>query len=175
MFLYTGLMTRAPFKPNPKLDVVLERTIDIPPAAVWAAWTTPKHLKEWFCPLPWKTIDCEMDLRPGGLFRTVMQSPEGQSFPNEGCFLEVVPNERLVWTDALAADFRPSGRAYLAEQMGHFTAMILLEPHGQGGTRYTAVGIHSKESDRAKHEAMGFEVGWGTALKQLVEYMKKQL
>lgn len=51
-----------------------------------------------------------MDLRPGGIFRTVMRSPEGREFVNPGCFLEVVENERLVWTNALEAGFGPAGR-----------------------------------------------------------------
>ena len=52
-------------RPDPKLDLVLERVVDVPPHLVWEAWTQPEHLKKWFCPRPWKTIDCEMDLRPG--------------------------------------------------------------------------------------------------------------
>ena len=55
----------------------------------------------WFAPKPWTVSDCEMDLRPGGIFRFVLRSPEGEEFPNVGCYLEIVPNERLVWTDAL--------------------------------------------------------------------------
>ncbi|EMG12072.1 putative toxin-antitoxin system, toxin component [Leptospira interrogans serovar Grippotyphosa str. LT2186] len=93
---------------DPKLDLVLERIIDVPRELVWKVWTTPEHLKPWFCPSPWKTIDCEIDLRPGGIFRTTMQSPEGENFPNLGCYLEIIPNERLVWTDALQPGFRPS-------------------------------------------------------------------
>lgn len=76
---------------NPELDLVLEKEVDVLPEEIWHAWTTPEHLKQWFCPLPWKTIDCEIDLKPGGLFRTIMQSPEGQQFPNCGCYLEVIP------------------------------------------------------------------------------------
>jgi uncharacterized protein YndB with AHSA1/START domain len=85
-------MTKHPvFKPDPKLDLVLERTLDVPRELVWTAWTTPSHIPHWFVPKPWTIIDCEIDLRPGGIFRTVMRSPEGQEFPNVGCFLEIVP------------------------------------------------------------------------------------
>jgi uncharacterized protein YndB with AHSA1/START domain len=56
--------------------------------------------QQWFTPAPWKTVDCEIDLRPGGLFRTVMRSPEGQEFPNVGCYLEIVENEKLIWTQS---------------------------------------------------------------------------
>jgi uncharacterized protein YndB with AHSA1/START domain len=145
-------------------ELVLERVIDIPPEKVWAAWTKPEHLKKWFTPAPWKTIECEIDLRPGGGFRTVMLSPEGQQFPNVGCYLEVVENKKLVFTDALTPGYAPSGKPF-------FTAIITLEPHGTG-TKYTARGLHKDEADKNQHEQMGFVVGWGIALDQLVAHMK---
>ena len=162
-------MTRLIHKPDPGLDLVLERIVDIPPKLVWAAWTKPEHIKKWFSPLPWKTVDCEIDLRPGGVFRTVMRSPEGQDHPNVGCYLEVIENEKLVWTIALAPGYRPSkGHA----EVPPFTAVIALEPQGKG-TKYTVIVIHKDEADRKKHEEMGFHDGWGTVLDQLVAHMKK--
>ena len=95
-------------KHDPALDLSFERFVELPPEALWAAWTQPELLMPWFCPRPWTTIACEIDLRPGGLFRTVMRSPEGQEFPNVGSYLEVVPNRRLVWTNTLAPGFRPA-------------------------------------------------------------------
>jgi uncharacterized protein YndB with AHSA1/START domain len=86
---------------DPRLDLVLERVVDVAPELVWAAWTVPEHIKKWFTPAPWKTVDCEIDLRPGGIFRTVMRSPEGQDITNVGCFLEIVANRKLIWTVAL--------------------------------------------------------------------------
>jgi uncharacterized protein YndB with AHSA1/START domain len=160
---------REGWKPDPRLDLVLERVVDVPPDRVWAAWTEPKRLVKWFTPAPWTTTECEIDLRPGGLFRTVMRSPEGKLFPNVGCYLEVVPRERLVWTDALVAGFRP---APTTEDDGHcvlgFTAAILLAPEGKG-TRYTAIALHRDPDGRRRHEEMGFHEGWGKALDQLVE------
>lgn len=163
-------------KIDPNLDLVLERVVDVPPELVWRCWTEPVHLKKWFTPAPWTTIDCEIDLRPGGIFRTTMRSPEGEEFPNVGCYLEVVTNERLVWTDALEPGFRPASSK--AEPAGdgppsfHFTGMILLEPHGKG-TKYTAIGLHGCEAHRKQHEAMGFHDGWGAVLEQLVEVAKR--
>lgn len=160
------------YQSNSKLDLTFERVVDVPIELVWKAWTTPEHLKPWFCPLPWKTIDCEIDLRPGGLFRTVMQSPEGDKFPGDGCYLEVIENEKLTWTNALLPGFRPAPQPK-AEETGafFFTATIQLAAHG-AGTRYTATVRHGDEAGCKKHAEMGFETGWGTALEQLVAYIK---
>jgi uncharacterized protein YndB with AHSA1/START domain len=43
-------------QPDPALDLVFERVVDIPKELVWAAWTTPEHVKKWFTPAPWKTV-----------------------------------------------------------------------------------------------------------------------
>jgi len=163
------------YQPNPKLDLSFERVVDVPTELVWRAWTEPQLLKQWFTPVPWQTIDCEIDLRPGGIFRTVMRSPEGQSFPNVGCYLEVHENEKLVWTNALAPGFRPASIfAARAEETGGFvfTAMITLAAHANG-TKYTATVIHADEAGCKKHADMGFHEGWGKALDQLVELAKK--
>lgn len=163
-------MTDTPYPINPELDLVLQRRVDVPPELVWQAWTRPEHLKQWFCPRPWSVAECEIDLRPGGRFRTVMRSPEGELMDaGDGCYLEVVDNRRLVWTSALGPNFRP------LSQVGHegfqFSAFILMEPDGNG-TRYTAIAVHSDAAGKQKHEALGFAEGWGTALDQLVEYMQ---
>ena len=156
-----------PFTPDPKLDLVLDREIDVPVELVWEAWTTPESIKEWFCPKPWSVSSCEIDLRPGGRFNTVMRSPEGQEVPNSGCYLEVVPNKRLVFTDTLLPGFRPSPKPF-------FSAALLLEPTATG-TRYTAIAIHGNEETRKQHEEMGFHEGWGTVVDQLVAHIKASM
>jgi uncharacterized protein YndB with AHSA1/START domain len=150
---------------DPKLDLVLERHADVSPAQVWKAWTTPEHLVKWFAPRPWTITECEIDLRPGGQIRFVMRSPEGKLYPNVGCYLEVVPNQRLVWTDALLPGYRPAPEPF-------FTAVVLFDSDGKGGTKYTAIAIHGKEETRKKHEAMGFHEGWAQVWDQLVEHVK---
>lgn len=158
-------MTQRRFTPDPTLDLVLERDVDVPRPLVWKAWTTPEHVRAWFAPRPWSVAECVIDLRPGGVFRTVMRSPEGQTFPGDGCVLEVVPEERLVWTDALLPGFRPAQEPF-------FTAVIELFDSGGGGTRYVATAIHRDAAGRQRHADMGFVEGWGTALDQLVEHAR---
>lgn len=154
---------------DPKLDLVLERVVDVSPRLIWRAWTEPQHLMPWFCPRPWSTVECRIDLRPGGEFYTRMRSPDGVDMDGgAGCYLEVVPERRLVWTSALGPGYRP-----LAGQPEEllFTAYILIEPQGER-TKYTAIAMHPDEAGAKRHEEMGFHDGWGTALDQLVEYMK---
>ncbi len=168
-------MTNLADKPDPQLDLMFERVIDLAPERVWAAWTKPEHLKHWFTPAPWQTVDCEIDLRPGGIFRTVMRSPEGQEFTNLGCYLEIIPNQKLVWTNTLAPGFRPA--VLTSPELPEcgtfaFTAVISIAPHGKG-TQYTARVMHSNEAGRKQHQDMGFHQGWGAALDQLVAFMKQ--
>lgn len=162
---------------DPKLDLVLERVVDVPVGLVWAAWTEPERLKRWFTPEPWQTVGCEIDLRPGGIFKTVMRSPEGQEFPNVGCYLEVVPQRRLIWTSALGPGFRPVAMA-AADATNDptcvallFTGILTLAPDGTG-TRYTATAVHADPDSCGRHEAMGFYNGWSAALDQLVAMCK---
>ena len=157
-------MTSSVIKIDPKLDLVLERDVDVPVELVWKAWTTPASLKEWFVPKPWSITNVEIDLRPGGVFATTMRSPEGEEFPNVGCYLEVVPNQRLVFTDTLLPGYRPSAKPY-------FSAVLELTPNGNG-TRYKAIAIHGDEANRKSHEEMGFHDGWGTVVTQMVAFIK---
>lgn len=160
---------------NPELDLRFERIVNVPRPLIWKCWTEPQHLMPWFCPLPWKVVECKIDLRPGGQFYTVMRSPEGENFPGDGCYLEVVPNERLVWTNAMLPGFRPTPTVSVPGQADtgafRFTAIIELTDHPTGSL-YRASVRHSDTAGRVKHEAMQFEKGWGTALDQLVTYSK---
>jgi uncharacterized protein YndB with AHSA1/START domain len=154
---------------DPKLDLVLERIADVPKHLVWRALTEPELLKKWFTPAPWQTVEVEIDLRPGGIFRSLMRSPEGQIFDNgAGCVLEVIENEKIVWTSALGPGFRP---LHSPDGVPVFTAIMTLEEQGEG-TKYTAIAVHRDESGREAHEAMGFHEGWGKAFDQLVALAK---
>jgi uncharacterized protein YndB with AHSA1/START domain len=160
-----------PIRFDPATDLLLERVVDVPRERIWRAWTDPEHLVKWWCPLPWSTVACEIDLRPGGVFSTTMRSPDGEDYPNAGCYLEVVPNQRLVWTDALLPGFRPSARGVLTESGGFYmTGVLTLESVGTQ-TRYSAMALHADTAGRDKHAEMGFQEGWGTVLTQLVAYL----
>lgn len=156
----------APILVNPETDLVLDRVVPLTRAQIWEAWTNPELMKDWFCPKPWYVSEAEIDLRPGGIYRTVMNGPDGEVFPSIGTYLVVVPQERLVFTDALGPDFRPQPESF-------FTGIIDLEDTEEG-TRYRAYALHATPENKQKHEEMGFHQGWGIALDQLVALMQSK-
>jgi uncharacterized protein YndB with AHSA1/START domain len=158
------------FIPDPTLDLVLERTIATAPERVWAAWTDPELLVQWFTPAPWKTVAADLDVRPGGRCSTTMESPEGERFPSTGCYLQVDPGRLLVFTSVMVDDFRPVSPANGADDLP-FTARIEIAPADGGGTHYRAIAMHADDAGCTRHAEMGFHDGWGAALDQLVALM----
>lgn len=152
-------------KINPKLDLVFERKTTLPIEKIWAGWTQPETLVKWFCPKPWRVTDCRIDLRAGGEFYTLMEGPNSEKAPNHGCFLEVIENQKLVWTNMMTAGYRP----LKSSNMGfEFVATILFSKTDKMNL-YKAIVAHPDEASRLKHEEMGFQEGWGLAFNQLAE------
>jgi uncharacterized protein YndB with AHSA1/START domain len=145
-------------------ELVLTRIIHAPRERIFRAWTT--QLSQWWGPHGMTTPFVEMDLRPGGVFRTVMRAPDGTEYPTQGVFLEVVENERIVFTDAFDAGWQPSTDIF-------FTAITTLESLPGGKTRYTARARHLTAESREKHEKMGFHQGWGESLDRLIALVAK--
>ena len=152
---------------DPKRDFAIERFIDAPARLVWEALTTPEHLKEWYMPRPWGRVSrTEMDVRPGGIFSIDIATADGQEFPNLGCFLDVIPMKRLVWTSMLFPGYRPAVFDDIP-----ITAIVTMETVGTG-TRYVFTALHRNEEDLAKNRASGFCQGTEMAVDQFVEHVK---
>ena len=157
----------APLTINPTLDLVFERFIDAPTRLVWDALTKPEHLKEWYMPKSWgRVLRTEMDVRPGGIFSIDIATADGQQLPNLGCFLEVVPMERLVWTSMLFPGYRPAVFDDIP-----ITAIVTMESMGTG-TRYVFTALHRDEADCANNTATGWQQGTEIALDQFVAHVK---
>ena len=152
---------------NPETDFVIERVIDAPTRLVWEALTKPEHLKEWYMPREWGRVSrAEMDVRPGGAFSIDITTGDGQEFPNLGCFVEVIPMERLVWTSMLFPGYRPA----VFDDVP-ITAIVTMEAAGSG-TRYVFTALHRDEADFAKNRESGWQQGTEIALDQFVEHVK---
>jgi uncharacterized protein YndB with AHSA1/START domain len=140
-------------------DLVITRLIDAPRQKLYRAWTDATLLKQWFAPLPYITPVAELEVRPGGAAFIVMRGPDGKDLPNHGVYLDVVPDQRLVSTDAYVKAWEPSEKPFM-------TLILTFEDEG-GKTRYTARVRHWTVADREAHEKMGFHQGWGICTDQL--------
>lgn len=150
---------------TPARELSLTREIDAPPALVYRAWT--EHLTEWFAPRPLTTTPVEIDIRAGGRFKFTMKDPSSAAeYPCDGIFLEVVPNRRIVSTDAFLPGWQPSDKAFMV-------AITTFEDIGNGRTRYTATARHWSDEDKQAHEQMGFHDGWGQCADQLIEVVAR--
>ena len=155
-------------EPSPKrkeIGIRARRRFRAPREKVFQAWTDPTLLKQWFAPLPWTTPRVETDVRAGGSSLVVMRSPEGNEFPNRGVYLDVVKNERLVFTDAFTKAWEPSEKPFM-------TVALTFEDQG-GKTKYTARVQHWSVADREAHEKMGFHQGWVLCTEQLATLVEQ--
>ena len=146
-------------------ELVLTRIINAPREKVFKAWTDPKLLKQWFAPSPYTVPVAETDVRPGGSNLVVMRGPDGTESASRGVYLEVVKNERLVFTDAYSKAWEPSDKPFM-------TVVLSFEEEG-GNTKYTARVLHWTVADREAHERMGFHQSWGQSTDQLAALVAK--
>nr|WP_255768770.1 SRPBCC family protein [Maritalea mediterranea] len=133
-----------------------------PRPLLWECWTTPEHVMQFFVPKPHKVTRCEIDLRVGGKFNTSFEF-DGQEMDNQGVYLEIQNQQKLVFTDAYSEGWKPAPDPFM-------TAIILFEDAPAGGTTYTAIARHRSTEARKTHEDMGFFDGWGTVVDQLETY-----
>ncbi|KVD26821.1 SRPBCC family protein [Burkholderia ubonensis] len=155
-------MSPEPAEPADTRDLVITRVLHAPRATLWRAWTDPELLKAWWCPKPWTTEVRAFDLRPGGAFHTFMRGPDGGTSDNPGCFLEIAPEARIVFTSMLTGGWRPH-TPWLA-----FTAIVTLSDD-DAGCRYEARVMHPDAATRDRHEQLGFFEGWNICITQLDE------
>ncbi|WP_076531082.1 SRPBCC family protein [Gemmobacter megaterium] len=147
---------------DPTTDLSFTRTLAVPRQLIWECWTMPQHIPHFFVPAPHKVTAVEIDLRAGGRFNTSFEV-DGTTMDNKGVYLEVVPGEKLVFTDTYTEGWKPAADPFM-------TAILLLSDTPDGGTTYTAIARHRTAETRKAHEDMGFFDGWGTVVTQLETY-----
>lgn len=150
---------------NADLTLSITRIIDASRDIVWRCWTENELFAQWFCPAPWRVSQADLDVRAGGRMNNVMEGPNGERMENIGSFLEVVPSERLVFTDAYTEGFMP--------QPVHFmTGVVELSDTDDGRTRMVWSARHATQDTKAQHLKMGFEEGWKASADQLNDLAK---
>ena len=144
-------------------ELILSRVLKAPRAAIYACWTTPEHMAQWFMPKPHFIDNITIDLHPGGQFDSTMHV-DGHAIASKGCVLDAIKDTRFAFTDLMTAGFQP-----VAEPGLGFTATIDLTDH-DGGTLYHVTARHRTPEDAQKHETMGYTTGWGQVATQLEAY-----
>jgi uncharacterized protein YndB with AHSA1/START domain len=139
-------------------ELTITRMIDAPRPLVFKAWTDPEQIARWWGPKGFVTVDYEMDIRPGGVYRFRMRSPEGTDHRKRGVYHEIVEPERLVFSFAWE---EPDGT------LGHETLLtITLEDLGQKTRLTLRQGIFDTVATCKSHVG-----GWTSCLERFAQYM----
>jgi uncharacterized protein YndB with AHSA1/START domain len=147
---------------KPLTELFLTRELDAPRERVYAAWTDPRQAARWWAPKGFTSLACEMDVRPGGIWRREIRTPDGKLVVKHGLYREIVPPERLVFT-------------YITEHTGgvidpETLVTVTFADLGDGRTRLTL--HHSAfETETARDAHRG---GWTSALDRLPTFVAGQ-
>jgi uncharacterized protein YndB with AHSA1/START domain len=139
-----------------KPEFRVSRVFDAPKRLVFEAWSRAEYLEQWFTPQPLTTPSCEVDFRPGGVFRLVMRTPDGTEFPMDARFTEIVPEERIVFTAEIHGGLHVLTTVTFAEQGGK--------------TTLSAHQLYSHEDESTG----GAPEGWKATLDQLAEHLRSR-
>jgi uncharacterized protein YndB with AHSA1/START domain len=143
-------------------DLVLTRIFDAPRELVFRAWTDPQHMAQWWGPKHFTNRVEKMDVKKGGAWRIIMCAPDGAEHPCQGVYREIVPPERLVFTnDALDKD----GNVII----GGFTTVTFAEQNGK--TKLTLETRGVAKVGYAANYLQGMEAGWTQSLERLEQLL----
>lgn len=149
---------------DPETDLSFTRTLAAPRSLIWKCWTEARHIPQFFIPAPHRVTAVDIDLRVGGRFNTTFDV-DGTVMNNTGVYLEVVAQEKLVFTDTYTEGWKPAPDPFM-------TAILLFTDAPGGGTTYTAIARHRSPESCKTHKDMGFYDGWGTVATQLDAYAR---
>lgn len=153
-----------------KKELLMTRTFDAPRDMVFEAWTTPDLVKQWWGPQGVFIPVCEMDVRPGGKMRIVMEAGEalgnfkGTQWPMDGEFVEIDKPSKIVFT----ANAINEGKAVLEHQ----TTVTFEEKDGK-----TEMTVHvqvTKVLPGSEFAIKGMEQGWNQQLDKLVKFIDQK-
>ena len=143
-------------------SIIGTRVLDAPRALVFSVWTNPKHLAQWWGPNGFTTTTQAFDFRPGGIWRFVMQGPDGRDYQNRIIFDEIAPPERIVYRHDGGDDVEPV----------QFTQTVTFEDIGRGQTRLTWHGTFPSAEERARViREYGADKGLVQTMARLADYV----
>jgi len=158
-------------------EFVISRTFDAPLELVWKAHTEVEHLKQWWGPQGFTMLSCTLELRPGGRFHYGMQSPDGAEMWGKFEFREIVPQEKLVYTNSFSDKDGSTVRAPFSDNWPLEVLNTLTFSEQDGKTTLTLRGapINANEEEwkmfAGMHDSM--RQGFGGTLDQLEQHLSK--
>jgi len=139
-------------------EVVMTRVFDAPRRLVFDALTKPELFKRWFGPRGWSLVVCEIDLKVGGAWRSVLRGPGGKDMGMRGVYQEIVPPERLVSTESFDD--------YPGESLN---TLVLFEKEGK--TTFTITVRYQSQEIRDAVIKSGMEHGAAECYDKLAELL----
>ena len=137
----------------------IERTFDAPRDLVYQAWTDPVHMTKWWGPEGMSIPNCEIDVQPGGAWRTCMLGEDQSEHWVQGTYQEVDPPEKLVFTWAWEDDGVP----------GH-QSTVTIEFHDRGD-QTNLILIHQELETTESRDMHG--QGWSSSFNCLTDYLTR--
>ena len=142
------------------LEIVVTRAVDAPRRLVFAAHTNPAHVPHWMLgPNGWTMPVCEIDLRVGGAWRFVWRQSDGTEMEMRGVYQEIVPPERVVWTESWGADWPET-----------VNTLVLSEQDGK--TTITQRILYPSQAARDAALQSGMQEGLSQGYDRLAEYLQ---
>lgn len=142
--------------------ITITRVFDAPRELVYKAWTDPERLAQWWGPHGFTNPVCEVDLRPGGIWRIDMQGPDGTIYPNKGVYQEIVAPERLVYSDVV-----DEGETAWGETPPPSSTNTVMFEEDDGKTVVTLVTRLPSSEARDAMVEMGAIAGWTESMERL--------
>lgn len=146
-------------------EIRFARFFNRPRQLLFEAWTRPEHVRQWWGCDGSSIPVCEIDLRVGGSWKLVMRMPDGSEHPFRGVYREIVPGERLVYSEC-----------YDVPQIGSpewLTTVSFEEVEGR--TLLTHTLRHSSREARDGHLQAGMEAGSIQTLRRLDEHAARMV
>lgn len=139
-------------------ELTVTRDIRAPRARVFAAWTDPKLASLWWAPQDCTPLTCEMDVRPGGVWRRTMRIPDGTVITKHGVYRDVTPPGLLSFT--YTTD-------YADGRVDPLTLVTVTLTEIAGGTRVTLRHVNFETQSSCD----GHKGGWTSALERFANFI----
>lgn len=151
--------------------LVIARIFDAPRELVWKAWTEPEHFMKWWGPKDYTCPFCEVDFRVGGKYLYCMRSPEGKDYWATGIYREIIPMERIVFTDCFAdekGNVVPGTHYGMSPDFPVEMLVIVTFESRDGKTKMTLKHLGVP----AGPDSEGTQQGWSESFEKLAEILK---